>query len=269
MSPRPLVLLTEPEPPRGEAFSVAPGIRRLVANNPGPLTYYGTNTYLIEGASGLTVLDPGPDDPAHVAAILGAAGGKVARIFLTHAHPDHVGALPALEAATGATVFAHSRGLRDGQTVGIWTALHTPGHAPDHLCFVRGDGVVFSGDQVMSFATTVVVPPDGDMAAYMASLRRLLAREDALYLPGHGPPIPAPRPFTQALLEHRLQREAAILATLRVTPRGLAPAELVEALYPALDARLRGAAAASVTAHLIKLRDEGQVALRGANWAAA
>lgn len=260
-----LHFLTEPEPPRGVAFSVAPGIRRLVAGNAGPLTYHGTNTYLIEGAAGTTVLDPGPDDPAHVAAIL-AEAGKVARIFLTHAHPDHVGGLPALEAATGAPVFAQARGVADGTAIGIWTALHTPGHAPDHLCFARADGVVLSGDHVMGFATSVVMPPDGDMAAYMAGLRRLLAREDAVFLPGHGPPIESPRAYTSALLEHRLAREAGVLAALRERPHD--PPALVARLYPGLDPRLHRAAAASVTAHLLKLRDEGVVEQTATAWRA-
>lgn len=263
----PLHLLTEPEPPRGVAFSVAPGIRRLVAPNPGPLTYHGTNTYLIEGVGGTTVLDPGPEDAGHVAAILEAARGAVARIFVTHGHADHVGALPALRAATGAPVFA-AAGLAEGAQLGIWTALHTPGHAPDHVCFARGDGVVFTGDHVMSFASTVIVPPDGDMAAYMTSLRRLLARpQDALYLPGHGPPLPDPRPFTAALLTHRQEREAAILAALRQAPH--TPAALVERLYVLHDPRLRAAAEASVTAHLRKLEAEGAADRNEGRWRAS
>lgn len=259
-----LSFLTEPEPPRGVAFSVAPGIRRLVAPNPGPMTYHGTNTYLIEGVTGTTVLDPGPDDASHVAAILTAVEGKVARIFLTHGHPDHIGALPALRAATGAEVFAAREGLTDGAQVGIWTALHTPGHAPDHVCFARADGVVFTGDHVMSFATTVVWPPEGDMAAYIAGLRRLLRREDALFLPGHGPPLLDPRPFTEALLRHRLDREAAIQDALRTAPQ--TAAALVERLYVPLDPRLRGAAEASVTAHLRKLAADGVAESRDGRW---
>ena len=256
----PLAFLTEPDPPRGVAFSVAPGIRRLVAPNPGPYTYHGTNTYLIEGVGGTTVLDPGPDDAGHVATILASVGlagaGKVARIFLTHTHADHVGALPALRAATGAPVFAHGEGVADGAAIGLWTALHTPGHAPDHLCFARADGVVFSGDHVMGFSSSVVIPPDGDMAAYMANLRRMLGRPgDTLFLPGHGPPIRHPLAFTEALLRHREEREAAIRATLAAGP--MTAAAIVERLYVPLDPRLRGAAAASVTAHLIKLRGEG------------
>ncbi len=260
--------LTEPAPPRGVAFAVAPGIRRLVAGNPGPMTYHGTNTYLIDGLAGVTVLDPGPDDAAHVAAIMAEAGRKIARILLTHGHRDHAGALPALAAATGAEVFSYAAGTaRDGQQIGLWTALHTPGHAPDHLCFAREDGTVLTGDHVMSFSTSVVIPPDGDMAAYMAGLRRMLGREDAVYLPGHGPPIEAPRRFTEALLAHRLQREAAILDTLRARPS--TPAAIVAALYEGLDPRLQGAAEASVLSHLLKLQDEGRAALRGDAWQAA
>jgi glyoxylase-like metal-dependent hydrolase (beta-lactamase superfamily II) len=261
-----LTLLTEPEPPRGVAFAVAPGVRRLVADNPGPFTYHGTNTYLIDGAAGVTVLDPGPDSAAHVAAILAATEGKVARVLVSHGHADHVGALPALVAATGATVFRFGEGLADGGTVGAWTALHTPGHAADHVCFARADGVVFTADHVMSFSTSVVIPPDGDMAAYMASLRRMLARDDALFLPGHGPPLANPRPFVAALLEHRLHREAAILEAIRQGP--LTPARVVEQLYVPLDPKLRPAAEASVTAHLLKLASEGGAVEQDGAWRA-
>jgi glyoxylase-like metal-dependent hydrolase (beta-lactamase superfamily II) len=262
------VFLTEPEPPRGEAFWVAPGIRRLVAENPGPLTYHGTNTYLIDGVAGITVLDPGPDDATHVRAIQAAAGGRIARIFVTHHHADHAGAAPALAAATGASVFSHAGGMRDGDVEGIWTALHTPGHAADHLCFARTDGVVLTGDHVMSFSTSVIPPaPDGDMAAYMASLRRLLGRDDALYLPGHGPPIRDPHGFAAALLRHRERREAEVLAALREAPRDTAA--LVAALYPDIDGRLAQAAAASVMAHLVKLRAEGRAHEQDGRWLAS
>jgi glyoxylase-like metal-dependent hydrolase (beta-lactamase superfamily II) len=262
-----LHFLIEPLPPRGEAFVVAPGVRRLVAANPGPLTYHGTNTYLIDGASGITVLDPGPDDPAHVADILRTAGGRIVRIFVTHHHRDHAGALPALALATGAEVFSHAEGLGEGETIGIWTALHTPGHASDHICFGREDGVVCTGDHVMSFATTMIAPPEGDMAAYMAGLRRLLGRDDALFLPGHGPPILNPRPFTAALLAHREAREAAILAAIATAT--LTPEALVARLYPGLEPALHGAAAASVTAHLWKLRNEGRASEQNGAWQAA
>jgi glyoxylase-like metal-dependent hydrolase (beta-lactamase superfamily II) len=248
------------------ALPVAPGIRRIVAGNPGPMTYHGTNTYLIDGDDGAVVLDPGPDDAAHVGAIL-AAAGRVVGILLSHGHADHVGALPALAAATGAPVFSASGAfgpaVGDGARVGEWTALFTPGHAPDHLCFARGD-TVFSADHVMSFSSSVVIPPEGDMAAYIAGLRRMLARDDRLLLPGHGPPITDPGPFVAALLAHRLSRETAIRAQLRAGPR--TPAAIVAALYVPLDPRLRGAAEASVRAHLAKLRAEGLATERDGVW---
>lgn len=268
--------LTEPEPPRGVAFAVAPGLRRLVAANPGPMTYHGTNTYLADSQGGVTVVDPGPDDPAHVAAILEQAGGPVVRIFITHRHPDHVGALAGLVAALqarGDTPPVHAFAgadlpnlapLEDNARVGLWTALHTPGHAADHLCFAREDGTVLTGDHVMSFSTSVVIPPDGDMAGYMASLRRMLARDDAVFLPGHGPPIQDPRPFTEALLAHRLHREAEVLRAIGESV--CAASEIVTALYPALDTKLLRFAEASVTAHLIKLEREGRAARDGARW---
>ena len=259
--------LSEPVPPYGVAVPIAPGIRRIVANNPGPMTYHGTNTYLIDDASGVLVLDPGPDDAAHVAAVLAAAGGAVTKILLSHTHADHVGALPALAAATAAPVFAATdrfgAAIGDGAAIGAWTAIATPGHAPDHLCFAR-DGVVFSADHVMSFSTSVVIPPDGDMAAYLDSLRRMLARDDRLLLPGHGPPITAPRPYVAALLAHRLAREESILARLRLGPATVAA--IVAALYVPLDPRLRRAAEASVLAHLLKLRAEGAAAEQDGLW---
>ncbi len=265
--------LTEAEPPRFVPLPAAEGIARIVAPNPGPMTYHGTNTWLIEGADGITVLDPGPDDAAHVQAILAAAGGRIARIVASHSHADHVGAIPALRAATGAPVlgFAPSQdpGLRpdaalgDGDAVDGWTCLHTPGHAADHLCLAR-DGVVFSADHVMPWSSSVVSPPQGDMGAYMAGLRRLLARPDRLYLPGHGPPLPDPLPFVRALLAHRLAREAAILAALGPAPASTAA--LAGAIYPDLAPTLRAAAERNVLAHLLKLEAEGRAARGEDGW---
>ncbi len=269
--------LTEPEPARDVVIPVAPGISRLVAANPGPLTYHGTNTDVIDGADGASVLDPGPDDTVHVQAILRATGGRVARILLSHTHPDHFGAVHSLRAATGALThaFYHSQDphfspdipLDDGDTVAGWTALHTPGHAADHLCFAGADGVIFTADHVMTWSTSVVSPPSGDMAAYVASLRRLLARDDRLLLPGHGPPLAAPRPFLQQLLAHRAHREAAVLAAIADQPR--TPAALVDIIYTPIDPRLRAAAERSVLAHLLKLQNEGRAAPQGDAWRAA
>ncbi len=269
--------LTEPEPVRGLALPVAPGIFRLVAANPGPLTCHGTNTYLIDAAGGAIVLDPGPDDHVHVQAILRATGGRIGRILLSHRHRDHLGALPALRAATGAPVYAFRPGqeagltpdiaLDDGDTVADWTVLHTPGHAADHLCFARADGVVFTADHVMAWSTSVVSPPEGDMAAYIASLRRLLARDDRLLLPAHGPPLAGPQTYLRQLLTHREQREAAVLAAMVAAPR--TPAALVDVIYGPIDPRLRLAAECNVLAHLLKLHAEGRAAPQGDAWRAA
>lgn len=272
-----MAFLTEAEPARGIEIAVLPGITRIVAANPGPMTYHGTNTYLIRGDDGLSVLDPGPDSAEHVQNILTATGGKIARILLSHTHGDHLGAVPALRAASGAQVFSFHRSqdpahtpdhpLRDGDSVAGWTALHTPGHAADHLCFARADGVVFSADHVMSWSTSVVSPPNGNMSAYFASLRLLLARPDTTYLPGHGPPILDPHPFVRALLVHRAQREAAIASALQAGPHS--SLALVEALYSQINPRLRRAAEGNVIAHLHKLRDEGRAMQDGEVWRAA
>ena len=216
--------LTEPEPACDVLQPVLPGISRVVAANPGPMTYHGTNTYLIDTAEGLVVLDPGPDDPAHVEAVVRATGGEVALILLSHTHHDHVGAAAALQAATGAptggfrdsglATFEADIKLADGDTVAGMLALHTPGHASDHLCYALttadGTKVLFSADHVMSWSSSIVSPPDGDMAAYFASLHILLERDDEVFLPGHGPKLPTPRELVRELLHHRMARERAI-----------------------------------------------------------
>jgi glyoxylase-like metal-dependent hydrolase (beta-lactamase superfamily II) len=269
-----LPYLTEPEPVRGRATEVVPGIRRIVAGNPGLMTYHGTNTYLIETGEGVVVLDPGPDDAGHVAAILSATGGRIASILLSHTHPDHLGALPALQARSGADAFAYHLSadpaflpdvsLRDGDCVAGLLAIHTPGHASDHLCFARPDGVVFSADHVMTWSSSVVSPPGGDMAAYFLSLRRMLEREDRLLLPGHGPPLPDPAPYIQELLDYRIKREEAIADVLR---EGLhRPHDLVDRLYSQTHPWLRQAAERNVLAHLIKLRSEGRATQLGQSW---
>ena len=270
-----MAFLTETPPTYGTVEQIAPGIRRVVAPNPGPMTYRGTNTWLVDGDDGITVIDPGPNDAAHIAAI--AAAGPIARILLTHTHPDHVDAAPALREATGAPTFAWGQpwhktfvpdhALADGQTVAGLTALHTPGHASDHLCFIWQDGIVFTGDHVMSWNTSIVSPPDGDMAAYMAGLRLLLARGDALYLCGHGPPLPQPQGLVRAMLGHRMGRELAIMATLGAT--AIPPLAVVDALYTGLDARLKKAAERTVLAHLLKLAAEGRAVAQDGLWRAA
>ena len=269
-----MAFLTEPEPPRGRALAVAPGVRRVVARNPGPMTYWGTNTYLIDRPGGVAVLDPGPDDREHVADLVREAGCPIQSILLSHAHPDHLGAAAALREATGAPVhgfaapgvpdFVPDVPLRDGdEAVGL-VVLHTPGHAPDHLCFADRDGTLYSADHVMSWSSSVVSPPGGDMAAYMGALERLLAREDRLYLPGHGPPLARPQAFVRELLAHRRAREAAILDALAAGAR--TARDLVGRIYAQVDARLHAAAERNVLAHLLKLEAEGRVVREEQGW---
>ncbi len=266
--------LSETEPQRGLPLPVIDGVRRIVGPNPGPMTYHGTNSWLLDEPNGTVVIDPGPDDASHVAAILDATGGRLARILLTHTHPDHLGATAALQAATGAPVaawpkpwatgFTPTHGIADGEQIGSLAALHTPGHASDHLCFARDDGVVFTGDHVMSWSTSIVSPPDGDMAAYMDSLRRLLARDDRLYLCGHGPPLADPAALVRGMLAHRIAREAAIIRALQGSPR--TEADLVVALYAGLAPQLVPAAQRSVFAHLLKLEAEGKAKRGARDW---
>ena len=269
-----LAFLTEPVPERGVLLPVLPGISRIVASNPGRMTYHGTNTYLIEDADGVTLLDPGPDLPEHVADILRLSPGPIVRILLSHTHRDHLGATAALKAATGAatwgwqrsadTNFVPDHGIADGDIVAGMQAVFTPGHAADHICFARPDGVLFSADHVMSWSSSVVSPPGGDMAAYFASLRLLLERQDRCYLPGHGPKLADPQPYVTALLDHRIAREESIAAALQSGPA--TTKGLVEALYSKVDPILKMAAERNVLAHLLKLQWEGRAALRGDEW---
>jgi glyoxylase-like metal-dependent hydrolase (beta-lactamase superfamily II) len=263
-----MAFLTEPPPAPGVPIHTAPGIRRLVAPNPGPMTYHGTNTWLIDEPDGVVVIDPGPDDACHVRAIQDAAGQRIRRILVTHTHPDHVGAVPALRAATGAPVagfakpwaagFAPDVTLAESEPIGSLVALHTPGHASDHLCFAHASsGSLFSGDHVMSWNTSIVALPDGDMAAYMANLRRLLPRGDMIYFCGHGPPLPEPQKLVRAMLGHRLAREAAIVAAISDESRNAA--EITSILYAALSPNLAKAARLTVEAHLAKLQGEDRV----------
>jgi len=268
--------LTEPVPAYGSATLVGAGIRRIVAPNPSLMTYHGTNTYLIEDRDGVIVIDPGPNVQSHIDAILAATAGKVGKILLTHTHFDHLEACMPLKEATGARTFAFERSacetftpdvpLADGDVIAGMQALHTPGHASDHICYARTDGILFSGDHVMSWSSTVVSPPLGDMDAYCANLRRLLAREDTMYLPGHGPPLPEPQSYVRNLLNHREERERAILDMLRAGTRD--PAQLAEVLYANRDIRLRRAAERNVISHLLKLKKEGLVRQKDEEWQA-
>jgi glyoxylase-like metal-dependent hydrolase (beta-lactamase superfamily II) len=274
--------LTEPEPERGAILPVMPGISRIVAANPGPMTYYGTNTYLIETPDGIAVLDPGPEEhPEHVEAILRATGPNIALILVSHTHHDHVGAVPALQQASGAPTvgfrlsgietFEADIKLAHGDMVAGMQAIHTPGHASDHLCFALpardGTGVLFSADHVMSWSTSIVSPPGGDMTDYFASLRLLLERTDDVYLPGHGPPLSEPRNLVREMLTHRIMREHAIQAAL--TKGAAGTYALMDKLYSQVHPRLRRAAERNVLAHLLKLETEGKVVRDGELWRVA
>lgn len=270
--PMGVAFVSEAEPARRAPIKIREGLFRMVAGNPGSMTYHGTNSWLLETERGMIVIDPGPDDPAHVAAI--AAAGRIAMILLTHTHPDHVGGAPALQAATGAPILGWGRpwaqgftpdaAIADGETIGPLRAIHTPGHASDHLCFALDDGTVFTGDHVMSWNTSIVSPPDGDMAAYMASLRLLLQRPDKLYLCGHGPPLENPEKLVRALLLHRSHRETAVLGALGTEPR--TEHAITEALYSRLEPNMVRAAARIVLAHLIKLQAETKALRIDAGW---
>ena len=273
---------------------VAPGVRAVAANNPGPFTFKGTVSYII-GRGKVAILDPGPDDDAHVAALLAAVRGEtVTHIFVTHTHRDHSPAVPKVKAATGATVYAEGPhrlarplhigearrldasadmdfcpdvALVDGEVVSGdgWTmeALTTPGHTANHMAFaLRESDLLFSGDHVMAWSTTIVGPPDGAMSDYMASLQKLRRRSESIYLPGHGGAVrDAPR-FVQQLIQHREKREGAILRRLRAGAADIPT--LVRAIYIGLDPRLLGAAGLSVLAHLEDLVARGLVSTEGA-----
>ena len=277
----------------GTPKEVAPGVRAIVANNPGPFTYKGTVSYIV-GHGKVAILDPGPNDDAHIAALLDAVRGEtVSHIFVTHTHRDHSPAVPKVKAATGATVYAQgphrlARPLHTGETRRLdasadtdfrpdialadgeivsgegWTleAVTTPGHTANHLAFAfKERDLLFAGDHVMAWSTTIVAPPDGAMSDYMASLQKLARRREPLYLPGHGAPVRhAPR-YVQSLIRHRQGREASILHRLG---KGAADIPtIVKAVYIGLDARLAGAAALSTLAHLEDVVARGLVETDG------
>lgn len=252
------------------AAPAARGIRRLLAPNPGLMTLSGTNTYLI-GEREVAVIDPGPDLEAHLEAILTAIeflGGKLGLVLVTHSHPDHLPGAVALSSRTGAPLAGYS-GVR-GATVGLVhgqrltvdglqiVAIHTPGHASDHMAYyIEGEGVLFTGDHILGEGTTVVSPPDGDMEQYLASLRLLLGLDLQLLLPGHGPPVADPRAKIHEYLEHRMMREDQVVHFLGQGRTTID--ELVEAIYVDVPKALHPVARRTVQAHLEKLVREGRV----------
>ena len=269
------MFLAEPEPPRVRCVQVAEGIQRIVANNPGKMTYHGTNTYIIDTSEGRFVIDPGPvEDNSHLEAIIGNLGASPTGILLTHHHSDHFGAAPILREKAGLPVYV-SRAfpddafqpdgfLEDGDMIAGLTVLHTPGHASDHLCFARPDGVLFTGDHVMSWNSSIVSLPDGNMHDYCAQLQRLIERDDKISLPGHGPVLRDLRPYIKRLLGNRMRREAEILAHLSKAPDTIQ--NIAASVYKKSDPHIVMAAERNAAAHLEKLRSESRVIQNGDYW---
>jgi glyoxylase-like metal-dependent hydrolase (beta-lactamase superfamily II) len=277
--------------PYAQSEQLEPGIARVLAHNPSAFTYTGTQSYLI-GTSEVAVIDPGPDLPEHVDALERAIGGRpVVAIMCTHTHRDHSPAAKALAEATGAPIvgcaplaletvgpradasfdgdYRPDRVLADGEAVEVddqgITAVATPGHTSNHLCFAY-EGALFTGDHVMGWSTTVVVPPDGDMAEYMHSLEKLRQRDDRIYYPAHGAPVSKPQQYVRSLIGHRMQRERQILKLVTERPRPIP--DIVANAYPGLDPRLTPAAGGSVQAHLVDLERRGLVERAGDLWTA-
>ncbi|SMD19609.1 MBL fold metallo-hydrolase [Rhizobium sp. RU36D] len=281
------------EPAHGQVVPIAEHVQRVTVNNPGPFTFHGTNSYIV-GDRSVAVIDPGPDDDAHFQALMAALEGReVTHIAVSHTHRDHSPLARRLKAATGALIIGEgphraARPLHEGETNPFgessdmdfvpdialadgqriegdgWslTAVLTPGHAANHVAFAfDGRGILFSADHVMAWATSIVAPPDGSMADYMASLEKLLARDERVFFPGHGGPVKDPPAFLRGLRTHRRMRERAVLERIRAGDRSIA--EMVQAIYRDTDPRLHGAAALSVLAHLEELVDKGQVVTDG------
>ncbi|NEI32281.1 MBL fold metallo-hydrolase [Rhizobium ruizarguesonis] len=281
------------EPAYGQAVPVVSGVERVTVNNPGPFTFFGTNSYIV-GSSSVAVIDPGPEDEAHYQALMAALGGRaVTHIFVSHTHRDHSPLAKRLQTATGAVTvgqgphrparplregeinpfsessdlsFVPDIALSDGESLSgdgwALSAVLTPGHTANHAAFaLEGRDILFSGDHVMAWSTSIVAPPDGSMADYMESLERLIARDDRLLLPGHGGPVTEPASFLRALKAHRLRREQAVLARVQAGDGRIA--EMVKVIYRDTDPKLHGAAALSVLAHIEDLLERGEIAADG------
>ena len=276
--------------PYGEAVRLSPRTQRLLAPNPGPFTFKGTGVYIVGAGEQVAVIDPGPDLPGHVAALKGALNGRaVSHILDTHTHRDHSPAAAALKQWSGARTYAagpHGGAagdveegadrdfvpdilVRDGEALigdGFTvTCVATPGHTANHMCYaLTEEGALFCGDHVMGWSTSVVAPPDGDMAAYLASLERLIARGDRILYPTHGSPVADPQTYLRELLAHRRMREAQILDAAHYGDAAV----IAQKLYPDIAPALRRAAAAQVQAHLDHLAAQGAItALPGGRYA--
>lgn len=280
------------EAPYAKLEPLEPGIARVLAHNPSAFTYYGTQTYLI-GDRELAIIDPGPDLPEHLDALEAAIGGRTVKaIVCTHTHRDHSPASRPLAERTRAPVigcsplaletvgpradasfdgdYSPEEVLEDNGKIEIdgepLVAVATPGHTSNHLCYAYR-GALLTGDHVMGWSTTVVVPPDGDMAAYMGSLDKLRQRDDRTYYPAHGPAVTKPRQYVRHLVGHRMQREKQILGL--VSEKARAVPDIVANAYPGLDPRLVVAAGGSVLAHLVDLQRRGLVQQYGDEWTIA
>ncbi len=278
--------------PYARLEQLEPGIARVLAHNPSAFTYFGTQTYVL-GTDEVALVDPGPDLPEHLDALEAAIGGRpVAAIMCTHTHRDHSPAARPLADRIGAPIvgcaplaletvgpradasfdgaYRPDRELADGEALEVdgkpVIAVATPGHTSNHLCFAYGDAL-FTGDHVMGWSTTVVVPPDGDMADYIASLSKLRQRGDRIYYPAHGPPVTNPEQYVRGLIGHRMQREKQILKLVGERPRDIP--DIVANAYPELDQRLVPAAGGSVFAHLLDLEKRTLVEREGDLWTAA
>lgn len=279
--------------PYAVAERVAPLVRRVLAHNPSAFTFTGTQSYIVGEGSDVAVIDPGPNDPDHLAALMGAIGtAQITAICCTHTHRDHSPAAAPLATATGAPIigcaplvlddngpradasfdpdYAPDRILEDGEVISGdgWRlqAVATPGHTSNHLCFALEDtGVLFTGDHVMGWSTSVVSPPDGDMTAYMASLQKLYDRaQDTIYLPAHGPAVEKPRQLVRGMIGHRRQREKQILRQIEAGRSRIA--DMVPQMYKGVDERLWPAAGRSVLAHLIDMKKRGITSEKEDTW---
>lgn len=278
--------------PTGAAEQLEPLVRRVLAANPSAFTYTGTQSYIVGAGRDVAVIDPGPNEADHIEALLAAIGdAKISAIVCTHTHRDHSPAAAPLAELTGAPIigcapltladdgprsdapfdqtYRPDRVLTEGESLSgdgwTLTTVATPGHTSNHLCFaLEESGALFSGDHVMGWSTSVVAPPDGDMAAYMASLQKLYDRTDRVYYPAHGPAVEKPRQLVRGMMGHRRQRERQILKLVEAGT-GLI-ADMVPAMYKGVDTGLHPAAARSVLAHLIDLENRSVVLREGDAW---
>jgi glyoxylase-like metal-dependent hydrolase (beta-lactamase superfamily II) len=276
--------IPETEVAYGVALDVSPLVRRVVAKNPSAFTYTGTGTYII-GKGSVAVIDPGPNDPDHIAAIMRATQGEIiSHIIITHTHRDHSPGAAPLKAATGAIIigcapivieddgpradegfdatYAPDTIVQDGTEISGpgWTlvAVATPGHTSNHICYaLKQERALFTGDHVMGWSTTVIAPPDGNMTDYFLSLRKLVNRDDVIYYPTHGKPVEKPQNFVRALITHRKMRESQILQCLRDGQTDIPV--IVARLYAMVPKILHGAAGRSVLAHIVDLQAQGKV----------